>query len=103
MARFYQQIYSAVERHFDFDQLKAIIIASAGFTKESIMQYIMEEAQVYFSLFGKENMQNVTTFTEIFKQGNIDSKIEIHAFTFVFASCSRSDTATFKSRGTSCI
>lgn len=44
-SKFHQQIYSAIIRHFDFDQLKCVIIASPGFVKESIMNYIMEEAQ----------------------------------------------------------
>ena len=46
MTKFYQQIYSAVTRHFDFDQLKVVIIASPGFTKEAVLSSIMEEATV---------------------------------------------------------
>jgi protein pelota len=46
MTRFYQQVYAAMIRHFDLDQLKAVIIASPGFTREAILQFVMEEAQV---------------------------------------------------------
>lgn len=44
-AKFHQQIYDAIKRHFDLDQLKAIILASPGFVKEGIMTYLMDEAQ----------------------------------------------------------
>jgi protein pelota len=44
-ARFYAQIYQSINRHFDFDQLKVIIIASPGFVKEGVQQAIFEEAQ----------------------------------------------------------
>ncbi|ORY85375.1 hypothetical protein BCR35DRAFT_302850 [Leucosporidium creatinivorum] len=43
-SRFNQQVYAAVLRHFDFEQLKVLIIASPGFTKDAVYQYIMEEA-----------------------------------------------------------
>ncbi|SCZ90752.1 BZ3500_MvSof-1268-A1-R1_Chr1-3g02215 [Microbotryum saponariae] len=42
--RFNQQVYAAVVRHFDFDTIKVLILASPGFTKESVYAYIMEEA-----------------------------------------------------------
>lgn len=45
-AKFYDQVYAAVERHFDFDSLKVLIIASPGFVKESVFQHIMDEAVV---------------------------------------------------------
>lgn len=45
-SRFSQQVYAAVLRHFDFEQLKVLIIASPGFTKDAVYQYIMEEAVV---------------------------------------------------------
>lgn len=44
-SKFLQQVYAAVVRHFDLDQLKVIFIASPGFVKESIMASIMDEAQ----------------------------------------------------------
>ncbi|KAM0793117.1 hypothetical protein ACM66B_000596 [Microbotryomycetes sp. NB124-2] len=43
-SKFHQQIYAAVTRHFDFDTIKVLIIASPGFTKESVYQHILEEA-----------------------------------------------------------
>ncbi|SCV68672.1 BQ2448_793 [Microbotryum intermedium] len=42
--RFNQQVYAAVVRHFDFDAIKVLILASPGFTKESVYAYLMEEA-----------------------------------------------------------
>jgi protein pelota len=46
MSRFYGQVYQAVDRHFDLDQLKVIIIASPGFTKEAVFDWIFAEAAV---------------------------------------------------------
>ncbi|GAA6059104.1 hypothetical protein JCM10212_002075 [Sporobolomyces blumeae] len=43
-ARYLQQVYSAVVRHFDFDTLKVLIIASPGFTKEAVHSFLLEEA-----------------------------------------------------------
>ncbi|GAA94892.1 uncharacterized protein L969DRAFT_89848 [Mixia osmundae IAM 14324] len=42
--RYHMQIYQAIQRHFDLDQLKAIIIASPGFTKEGVLDFIFAEA-----------------------------------------------------------
>jgi len=35
-----------VIRHFDFEQLKVLIIASPGFTKEAVYSFLIEEAIV---------------------------------------------------------
>ncbi|GAA6007075.1 hypothetical protein JCM11491_001498 [Sporobolomyces phaffii] len=43
-SRYLHQVYSAVVRHFDFDQLKVLIIASPGFTKEAVYSFLLEEA-----------------------------------------------------------
>ncbi|KAK4058209.1 Translation factor pelota [Microbotryomycetes sp. JL221] len=43
-SKFHQQVYDAVVRHFDFDTIKVLIIASPGFTKETVFQNIMEQA-----------------------------------------------------------
>ncbi|GAA5863615.1 hypothetical protein JCM1840_000079 [Sporobolomyces johnsonii] len=43
-SRYLQQVYAAVVRHFDFDTLKVLIIASPGFTKETVHSYLLEEA-----------------------------------------------------------
>ncbi|GAA5896680.1 ribosome dissociation factor DOM34 [Sporobolomyces salmoneus] len=43
-SRYLQQVYAAVVRHFDFDQLKVLIIASPGFTKEAVHTFLLEEA-----------------------------------------------------------
>ncbi|GAA5857232.1 hypothetical protein JCM8547_009388 [Rhodosporidiobolus lusitaniae] len=42
--RYLQQVYDAVNRHFDFETLKVLIIASPGFTKETVHGYLLEEA-----------------------------------------------------------
>lgn len=49
-SRFNQQVYAALVRHFDLDTLKVVIIASPGFTKESVYQFILDEAVVSFVL-----------------------------------------------------
>jgi len=43
-SRYLQQVYAAVIRHFDFEQLKVLIIASPGFTKEAVYSFLIEEA-----------------------------------------------------------
>ncbi|GAA5831292.1 hypothetical protein JCM3766R1_002999 [Sporobolomyces carnicolor] len=43
-SRYLQQVYAAVVRHFDFEQLKVLIIASPGFTKEAVHTFLIEEA-----------------------------------------------------------
>ncbi|GAA5942300.1 ribosome dissociation factor DOM34 [Sporobolomyces koalae] len=43
-SRYLQQVYAAVIRHFDFEQLKVLIIASPGFTKEAVHSFLLEEA-----------------------------------------------------------
>ncbi|KAM0755950.1 hypothetical protein T439DRAFT_320648 [Meredithblackwellia eburnea MCA 4105] len=42
--KFLAQVYAAFVKHFDVDSLKVIIIASPGFTKEAVHQYILDEA-----------------------------------------------------------
>ncbi|BGP52981.1 hypothetical protein JCM8202_004065 [Rhodotorula sphaerocarpa] len=42
--KFLQQVYDAAVRHFNFDELKVLIIASPGFTKEAVYSYLLEEA-----------------------------------------------------------
>ena len=42
--RFYDQIYQAMLQHFDLNKLKCIIIGSPGFLKESLHQYIFDQA-----------------------------------------------------------
>ncbi|POY71474.1 hypothetical protein BMF94_5787 [Rhodotorula taiwanensis] len=43
-SKFLQQIYDAAIRHFNFDELKVLIIASPGFTKETVHSFLIEEA-----------------------------------------------------------
>ncbi|BGP21767.1 hypothetical protein Rt10032_c01g0465 [Rhodotorula toruloides] len=43
-SRYLHQVYDAVNRHFDFEQLKVLIIASPGFTKETVYSFLLEEA-----------------------------------------------------------
>lgn len=40
------QVYDAVNRHFNFDELKVLIIASPGFTKETVYSFLLDEAVV---------------------------------------------------------
>ncbi|KWU45477.1 hypothetical protein RHOSPDRAFT_16518 [Rhodotorula sp. JG-1b] len=43
-SKFLMQVYDAVNRHFNFDELKVLIIASPGFTKETVYSFLLEEA-----------------------------------------------------------
>ncbi|KAI7879139.1 hypothetical protein K492DRAFT_217266 [Lichtheimia hyalospora FSU 10163] len=44
LEKFYDQIYQAILRLFDFNILKAVIIASPGFVREQVYQYIFDQA-----------------------------------------------------------
>lgn len=44
MERFYSQVMQAIERHVKFDIVKCVILASPGFLKDELFQYIMHEA-----------------------------------------------------------
>ncbi|KAL1915550.1 uncharacterized protein VTP21DRAFT_6674 [Calcarisporiella thermophila] len=44
LQRFYEQIYQAILRHINFDIVKGVIIASPGFVKDQLYQYIFAEA-----------------------------------------------------------
>lgn len=44
MERFYDTVYTSLLRHLPFNSLKAIVIASPGFTKDSLYDYIFAEA-----------------------------------------------------------
>eukprot|EP00670_Eutreptiella_braarudii_P008918 CAMPEP_0174312610 /NCGR_PEP_ID=MMETSP0810-20121108/4398_1 /TAXON_ID=73025 ORGANISM="Eutreptiella gymnastica-like, Strain CCMP1594" /NCGR_SAMPLE_ID=MMETSP0810 /ASSEMBLY_ACC=CAM_ASM_000659 /LENGTH=381 /DNA_ID=CAMNT_0015421047 /DNA_START=41 /DNA_END=1186 /DNA_ORIENTATION=- len=44
LQRFYEQILLALERNIRWDVVKAVILASPGFTKDQLFKYIMEEA-----------------------------------------------------------
>jgi protein pelota len=44
MTRFYAAIYAAFLRHLPFNTLRAIVLASPGFTKDSVYDYIFAEA-----------------------------------------------------------
>ena len=41
--RFYEAIYQAVLRHVDFKQIKCILCASPGYTKDEFYKYLLEE------------------------------------------------------------
>lgn len=49
LVRFYEQIYQSILRHVHFDVVKAIIIASPGFVKEQVYNYIFDQAVVSYS------------------------------------------------------
>ncbi|KAI9258094.1 hypothetical protein BDA99DRAFT_515201 [Phascolomyces articulosus] len=44
LQRFYDQIYQAILRLLNFDIIKAVIIASPGFVREQVYQYIFDQA-----------------------------------------------------------
>ncbi|ORE01706.1 hypothetical protein BCV72DRAFT_309777 [Rhizopus microsporus var. microsporus] len=44
LEKFYEQIYQAILRHVHFDIVKAIIIASPGFVKDQLYNYIFDQA-----------------------------------------------------------
>ncbi|CAO3616600.1 unnamed protein product [Mucor hiemalis] len=44
LVRFYEQIYQGILRHVHFDVVKAVIIASPGFVKEQVFNYIFDQA-----------------------------------------------------------
>lgn len=41
--RFYEAVYQAVLRHVDFKQIKCVLCASPGYTKDEFFKYAMEE------------------------------------------------------------
>ncbi|BGP36859.1 Translation factor pelota [Rhodotorula kratochvilovae] len=43
-SKYLHQVYDAAVRHFNFDELKVLIIASPGFTKETVHSFLIEEA-----------------------------------------------------------
>ena len=45
LERFFQHVFESMQRHFNFQVLKAIVIASPGFTKDSFNTYMWEHAQ----------------------------------------------------------
>ncbi|KAG2222617.1 hypothetical protein INT45_008281 [Circinella minor] len=44
LQKFYDQIYQAILRLLNFDIIKAVIIASPGFVREQVYQYIFDQA-----------------------------------------------------------
>lgn len=44
MEKFYQTVYQSLLRHLPFNTLRAIVIASPGFTRDSLFDYIFAEA-----------------------------------------------------------
>uniref|UniRef100_A0A2P2I0E1 Protein pelota homolog n=2 Tax=Hirondellea gigas TaxID=1518452 RepID=A0A2P2I0E1_9CRUS len=44
MLKFFEQIAASVYRHFNFDVLKAVIIASPGFLKDDFFSYLIKDA-----------------------------------------------------------
>jgi protein pelota len=44
LVRFYAQVYEALLRHVDVDVVKAVIIASPGFVKDHVYEYVFEQA-----------------------------------------------------------
>ncbi|KAJ9105535.1 hypothetical protein QFC21_001906 [Naganishia friedmannii] len=46
MEKFFAAVYAAILRHLPFQTLRAIVIASPGFTKESLYDYIFQQASL---------------------------------------------------------
>lgn len=44
MVRFYEAIFAAILRHLPVSSLRVIVIASPGFTKDSVYDYVFAEA-----------------------------------------------------------
>ncbi|KAJ1308627.1 hypothetical protein OPQ81_004324 [Rhizoctonia solani] len=44
LAKFYEALYAAFLRHIPVESLRVIVIASPGFTKDSVYEYIFQEA-----------------------------------------------------------
>ncbi|KAI9271449.1 hypothetical protein BY458DRAFT_586530 [Sporodiniella umbellata] len=62
LEKFYEQIYQAVIRHVNFDIIKAVIIASPGFVKDQIYNYIFDQA---VKTGNKTIMENKSKFVQI--------------------------------------
>jgi protein pelota len=44
VVKFYQAIYQAILHHVDFDAVKVVLLASPGFVKDDLFQYILTES-----------------------------------------------------------
>jgi protein pelota len=44
MSKFFDEIYTAIERHIDFNVVKAVLVGSPGFMKDDFMQYFNDRA-----------------------------------------------------------
>jgi len=44
LLKFYDQIIAAVARHFDFDVIKCVLVASPGFVKDQFAEYMFAQA-----------------------------------------------------------
>ncbi|CAM9164047.1 unnamed protein product, partial [Ectocarpus fasciculatus] len=42
--KFFDEIYTAIERHVDFNVIKAVLVGSPGFMKDDFMQYFIDRA-----------------------------------------------------------
>ncbi|RKP08631.1 eRF1 domain 1-domain-containing protein [Thamnocephalis sphaerospora] len=45
LRKFYEHVMQAIINHIKFDVVKAVLVASPGFVKDNLFQYIMEEAE----------------------------------------------------------
>lgn len=44
MTKFFSQIAASINRHFNFEVLKAVLIASPGFLKDDFFTYLIKDA-----------------------------------------------------------
>lgn len=97
-ARFHAQIYQSISRHFDFDQLKVIIIASPGFVKEAVMQSIFVEATVRFGpLLMASNQAYACPANE--QQGDLDRETSLPSAAFDLSSRALAHSCLVEPRG----
>lgn len=46
LQKFFESIMQGILRHVDFDVVKCVLIASPGFTKDQLLKYILQQAQL---------------------------------------------------------
>ncbi|KAI9094654.1 hypothetical protein DFS34DRAFT_628608 [Phlyctochytrium arcticum] len=63
MARFFDQVYQAILRHVNFDIVKVLIIASPGFVKEALYDYIFATA---IRTDNKTILENRSKFLQVY-------------------------------------
>ncbi|CAG8458065.1 91_t:CDS:10 [Ambispora gerdemannii] len=68
--KFYEQVMQSIIRHVNFDVVKVVIIASPGFVKDQLFEYVFAEA--VSQLADTKYAQEMTTLDKFFKMLNDD-------------------------------